>query len=148
MFMCPTDQARFPKSARYIRCSLPSVVDIPVIARAMQLTGQLDRAAFREAMRWGSQPTILIVPGLDACGSFEPTPGNNTIQIRQSVFEDFEAGRGMLRARAGNVPALGVNILHETVHWGDNRDGIDRKGAVDDEGDEFELLIYGVNLGC
>ncbi|TGO03419.1 hypothetical protein PN36_06610 [Candidatus Thiomargarita nelsonii] len=58
---------------------------------------------------------------------------------------NFEAGRGRIMARAGAVPALGVNILHEMVHWGDNLDGVDRPG---EEGDEFEMLVYGRNLGC
>ena len=74
-----------------------------------------------------------------------PTPGNNVIDVREKIFKDFEAGRGQLAARAGRVPALGVNILHEMVHWGDNRDGVDRPG---EEGDEFEMLVYGRNLAC
>jgi len=111
----------------------------------MRTTGQLNFARFRAALRWGTPPTISIVPGLAACAQFTPTPGNATIEIRESIFQDFEAGRGQLAARAGNVPALGLNILHEMVHWGDNLDGVDRPG---EEGDEFEMLVYGRNLGC
>ena len=145
MTLSAADQTRFPKATRYLKNVLPAVIRIPVIVRAMQTTGQLNRAQFREALRWGTEPTISIVPGLAACGSFTPTPGNNTLEIRESIFVDFEAGRGQLVARAGNVPALGLNVLHEMVHWGDNLDGIDRPG---EEGDEFELLVYGRNLGC
>lgn len=145
MILSAADQARFPRATRYLGHSLPTVINIGVIARAMQTTGQLNRAQFRAALRWGTQPAIQIVPGLAACASFTPTPGNNTIQIRESIFADFEAGRGQLVATAGNVPALGLNVLHEMVHWGDNLDGIDRPG---EEGDEFEQLVYGRNLGC
>lgn len=145
MTLSGTDQARFPKSTRYLKHELPKVIDIPVIVSAMRTTGQLNKTQFRNALKWGTNPVIRVVPGLDACGSFTPTPGNNTIEIRESIFTDFEAGRGYLRARAGNVPALGVNVLHEMVHWGDNLDGVDRPG---EEGDEFEMLVYHVNLGC
>lgn len=145
MRMSPADVTRFPESARYVRNVLPTVIDIPVIVRAMRRTGQLNRVQFRMALRWGTDPLIMIVPGMAACGQFTPTPANNTIEIREAIFTEFEAGRGRLAARAGNVFALGLNILHEMVHWGDNRDGVDRDG---EEGDEFELLVYGRNLGC
>lgn len=145
MILRPADQIRFPKSTRYIRRSLPRVINVPVIVRAMQTTGQLNRAQFQLALTWGINPTINIVAGLPSCASFTPTPGNNIIKIQESIFHDFEAGRGFLRARGRKVQALGVNILHEMVHWGDNKDGIDRPG---EEGDEFELLVYGVNLAC
>jgi hypothetical protein len=145
MILSGPDQTRFPQATRYVRYVLPTVINIPVIVRAMERFAQLDRAAFRRALGWGAQPTIEIVPDLDACGSFTPTPGNNVIQIRESIFTDFEAGRGYLRTRYGWVPALGLNILHETVHWGDNLDGVDFPG---EEGDLFELAVYGVDLGC
>jgi hypothetical protein len=139
---------RYPKSTHYIRCSLPTVISVPSIVRAMKKYGQLDKEAFRLALAWGNSPTIEIVAGLDACASFTPTPGNNTIQIRQSIFDDFEAGRGWLLARAGWVAALGVNILHETVHWGDNLDGVDWDEGDGEEGEAFEMDVYGRNLSC
>lgn len=145
MILSPADQTRFPKATRYVKNELPKVIHAPAIVNAMRTTGQLTSASFRTALRWGSQPTIKIVPGLSACAQFTPTPGNNVIEISERIFTDFEAGRGRLVARAGNVPALGVNILHEMVHWGDNLDGVDRAG---EEGEEFELLVYGRNLSC
>ena len=145
MILSAADQSRFPKAARYIRFVLPTVIDIPVMVRAMNRFGQLDRAAFRRALGWGAQPTIRIVAGLDACGSFTPRPGNNVIQIRESIFTRFEAGRGYLRTRAGWAPALGVNILHEMCHWGDNLDGVQFAG---EEGQEFELVVYGRDMTC
>lgn len=145
MIMTAADQARFPRATRYLRRVLPTVINIPVIVRAMRIHGQLDRAAFRNALMWGTQPTISIVAGLPVCGRFIGVPGNNTILIAEDIFTDFEAGRGQLRAAAGNVPALGVNVLHEMVHWGDNADGVH---AAADAGDAFEMLVYRRNLGC
>lgn len=56
------------------------------------------------------------------------------------MVDEFEAGKGKRVARAGDVYLVGVTLLHELVHWGDDQDGIDRPGA---EGEEFERLIYG-----
>ncbi len=144
MRMSAADQRTYPKAARYIRYDLPSVANMPVVASAMQKTGQLSQAAFASALTWGNNPSIRIVV-MAACGQFTPTPGNNVIEIAKRVFVGFERGRGLLAASSGPVYALGINLLHELVHWGDNLDGVDRPG---EEGDEFEQLIYGVNLGC
>ena len=145
MTLSAADQTRFPIATDYIKKVLPTVINNPVIVRAMHKTGQLNRARFRDALSWGTAPAIQIVVGIPACAQFSPTPGNTTIEIRESIFQDYEAGLGMLVTRAGTVPALGLNILHEMVHWGDNLDGIDRAG---EEGNEFENLVYGQDLGC
>lgn len=145
MNLSRADQAKYPRSTRYLKNDLSKVGHMPVIVRAMQTTGQLTQAQFQNALRWGTSPSIQIVAGLPSCASFTPTPGNNVIKIAERIFVDYEAGRGRLVAAAGNVPALGLNVLHEMVHWGDNRDGVDRAG---EEGDEFEMLVYRANLGC
>ncbi len=145
MNLSKANQAKFPKSTRYLKKVLPSVGHMPVIVKAMKKTGQLDQAQFQLALTWGTNPMIQPVPGLVACASFTHTPGNHMIKLREKIFSDFEAGKGNLVAAAGNVPALGLNILHEMVHWGDNRDGVLRAGEA---GDEFEMLVYRANLGC
>jgi hypothetical protein len=52
----------------------------------------------------------------------------------------FEDGRGLVTASAGKVYLIGVVMLHELVHWGDDQDGVDRPG---EEGKEFETAVYG-----
>jgi hypothetical protein len=39
---------------------------------------------------------------------------------------------------------LGTTILHEYVHYGDFQDGVQYPG---EEGDLFELYVYGENVG-
>ncbi|TGO03420.1 hypothetical protein PN36_06615 [Candidatus Thiomargarita nelsonii] len=60
MIMSAADQTRYPRATRYIRNKLPRVIRIPVIRRAMQTTGQLNRRQFRTALMWGAQPTIRL----------------------------------------------------------------------------------------
>ncbi len=111
----------------------------------MNTHGQLNRAQFRTALSWGTNPRILIVAGLGACGTFTPVAGNHTIRIRESLFTNFEAGNGQGVARAGNAPLLGVTILHEMCHWGDMLDGVNTPGVED--GDAFEQMVYGGRVG-
>lgn len=145
MILSPADQRAYPRCAAYIRNTLPNVVNNATIRNAINTTGQLNRAQLTRALTWGHQPTIRVVT-MTSCGRFTPTPGNNVIEIATRVFRDFEAGRGRIRLRRGGTAlALEVNILHELVHWGDNLDGVDRPG---EEGDEFEMLVYGQNIAC
>jgi hypothetical protein len=145
-----TNQGRFPKSALYIRRVLPTVIDILSIRRAMARFGELDTDAFREALRWDTDPLIVPVPGLESCASFSAS-NPDQIELRESIFTEFEAGRGYLRSVHGLVPALGVNILHEMCHWGDMRDGVQQTnddGSLFEEGQAFEMAVYGRDLQC
>ena len=144
------NQGRFPQSARYIRRVLPTVIDNIWIRRAMERFGELDIDAFREALRWDTDPLIVPVPGLAACARFSASTPDQ-IELRETIFTDFEAGRGYLRSIHGLVPALGVNILHEMCHWGDMRDGVQRTnadGTLFEEGQAFEMAVYGRDLQC
>lgn len=105
------EQSRYPKAARYIRYTLPYVARMPAIVSAVQKCGQLGQQAFAAALAWGNDPDISIVT-MDVCGRFNPTSGNNTIEINRLIFEEFEAGRASQVTPNGPVPALGVNILH------------------------------------
>lgn len=112
--------------------------------------GELNTDAFREALRWDNDPLIEVVAGLAACASFSAAKPDR-IELREQIFLDFEAGRGYLRSVHGFVPALGVNILHEMCHWGDMRDGVQQTnadGTLFEEGQAFELTVYGRDLTC
>ena len=144
------DQARFRGATRYIRHVLPTVIEIAVIRRAMARFGELNRTEFREALRWGADPLIEVVPGLGSCASFSSTTPDR-IRLREQIFTEFEAGRGYLRSVHGLVPALGLNILHEMCHWGDFLDGVQQTnpdGTLFEEGQAFELTVYGRDLAC
>lgn len=145
MILSAADQVRFPRASAYVKSELPKVEHVAAIRSAMQTTGQLSRLQFRRALQWGVVPTVQVVRGLGACGAFRPTPGSNLIRVEERLFNDFEAGRGRRAARVGSVYVLGVTILHELVHWGDNLDGVDRPG---EEGEEFERLVYGGVIPC
>ncbi len=150
MNLSALDQRRFPLSTKYIKQVLPQVANNVTIRRAMARFGQLNLLAFRQALRWGTDPLIVPQLHLAACASFSGTQPNQ-ITLRESIFTDFEAGRGRLHANSGTVPALGVNILHEMTHWGDFLDGTQQRnpdGTLFEEGHAFELAVYGRDLTC
>lgn len=141
MRMLGADIRTYPRFAYYVRHNLPDIMTVPAVVTAMQRIGQIDLARLRLAAQWGHGPMISIVLLVGAYGEFTPGVGSQEIRIQRRVVEDFEAGRGVRLARAGRVYLVGVTLLHELVHWGDDQDGIDRAG---EEGEEFERLTYGV----
>lgn len=145
MKMTSSDITTYPKFANYVKNDLPNIISNTSIVRAMQVVGQLNRASLISALTWGSGPDIKISPLAGACGEYTPGSGSNEIRIDKNIVLDFEAGRGRKVARAGNVYLVGATLLHELVHWGDDKDGIDRPG---EEGEEYERLVYGSVIPC
>jgi zincin-like metallopeptidase toxin 3 of polymorphic toxin system len=140
MKLTPADQKAFPAFAYYVRENIPQVICVPAIVSAMNKIGQLNKAKLAAALKWGSGPSIKITTLVGAIGEFTPFIGSNEIRIETKIVKDFEKGKGVRVAKAGNVFLVGVTLLHELVHWGDDQDGIDRLG---EEGAEFETLVYG-----
>jgi hypothetical protein len=120
--------------------------------RAFLRFAQMDRATLKRALKWGNQPTLEILPltsapGTFLNGEFTPDIGSNTIRLNELLVEAFESGTPANLATTHNsrgqpMPRVGVTILHELVHWGDDQDGID---FVGEEGEQFEEAVYGVN---
>jgi hypothetical protein len=141
MKMIHEDIVLYRKFALYVKRDIPKVLDNKAIVRAMQEIGQLDRATLQRALKWDEGPDIKITPLVGAFGEFTPDEKSNEIRIDTKVVTDFEAGRGVRQTKSGkNVYLAGVTLLHELVHWGDDKDGIDRVG---EEGEEFEIRVYG-----
>lgn len=140
MQMSPADIRRYPKLAYYVRVNLPDVIRVSATVHAFQIIGGINRPTLRMALAWGIGPRINITDLVGALGEFTPDIGSQEIRINRRMVEEFEAGRGRRATRAGNVYLVGVTILHELIHWADDRDGIDRPG---EEGEEFERAVYG-----
>ena len=142
--MSAVDQASFPKLKQYVRSRLPEVANVPIIRSAMFEIAQLNHAKLKQALAWGNEPTLKVTILAGAFGEFTPDSGSNEIRLDTNMVRDFEAGRGWRNAKAGRVLLVGVTILHELTHWGDDQDGVDRPG---EEGEEFERKVYGKVIG-
>lgn len=144
MQMSAGDQKKYPKMKQYVKDALPQVVNVPIIVSAMDKIGQINKSRLKQVLTWGQGPMLKVTVLNGAYGEFTPDINSNEIRLDENMVKEFEAGRGMVNARAGRVYLLGVTILHELVHWGDDQDGIDRPG---EEGEEFERMVYGSVLG-
>jgi hypothetical protein len=140
MKMSAADQASFPKLKSFVQYKLPEVANVPIIRSAMLQIAQLNHAKLVAALKWGNEPTLKVTPLAGAVGEFTPDIGSNEIRLHTTMVQDFVAGRGWRNAKAGRVLLVGVTILHELTHWGDDQDGVDRAG---EEGEEFERKVYG-----
>ena len=140
MRMLPADIRRYPKLAFYVRINLPQVMKVPAIVKAMNSIANLNQAQLRTALQWGIGPVIKITNLSGNYGEFSPGVKSNEIRINTALVTDFENGLGRRMSKSGNVSLVGVTLLHELVHWGDDQNGIDRPG---EEGEEFERLVYG-----
>ena len=140
MKMSAADQSSFPKLKQYVRYKLPEVANIPIIRGAMLEIAQLNHSKLKAALAWGNEPTLKVTILAGAFGEFTPDIGSNEIRLDTRMVQEFEAGRGLRNAKAGRVYLVGVTILHEMTHWGDDQDGVDRPG---EEGEEFEIKVYG-----
>jgi Metallopeptidase toxin 3 len=140
MKMSATDQTNHPKLKQYVRYNLPKVASVPIIRAAMLDIAQLNHAKLKAALAWGNEPTLKVTTLTGAVGEFTPDIGSNEIRLDTQMVRDFEAGLGWRNAKAGRVLLVGVTILHELTHWGDDQDGVDRPG---EEGAEFEVKVYG-----
>lgn len=140
MKMSPADIKKYPKLVYYIKNNVPKIINVPIIVSAMNKIGQINLTNLRIALAWGMGPQIRIANLGNASGEFTPNTKTNEIRLNKKLVEDFEKGKGIRKARAGKVYLVGVTLLHELIHWGDDQDGIDRPG---EEGEEFERLVYG-----
>jgi Metallopeptidase toxin 3 len=143
MRMNLADTRTYPKFAYYVRVNIPQVIHVPAIVSAFRRIGGIDRPTLRQALIWGSGPSIRITPLVGANGEFTPNIGSQEIRIDRGIVQEFEAGRGVQMARAGRVYLVGTTLLHELIHWADDQDGIDRAG---EEGVEFEVAMYGRDI--
>jgi hypothetical protein len=144
MWLDPADAKRYQNLAEYMSRKLPGAYQEPSIAYALKKTGQFTRQRLRFALRWGQQPTARVRDLVGAYGQFTPGIGSNEIRIDRKAVEEFEAGKGLKKAKIGFVYLVGVTLLHELVHWCDDQDGVDHPG---EEGEEFETLVYGGVVG-
>jgi hypothetical protein len=145
MIMLHRDENQFKKLASYVKDDLPKVSGIDAIVNGFLKYAQVDRPTLQRALTWGNQPILMFRPM-----STDPLMGGeffgpNEIHINTALATAFEAGAPprlltMRNARGDQFPLIGAVILHELVHWGDARDGIEFDG---EEGNLFWIDVYG-----
>jgi len=143
------DTKTFPKFTRYVSTMMPTVANVNSIISAIDSISELgDPAAIKQALAWGQGPMLDVKILIDKqVGNkvISPragyTPHTNTIVMRQQDVVAYEQGRDQRKTANGPmVHVVGVQLLHELVHWAREQAG---KGEDEDLGFVFEKQVYG-----
>lgn len=139
----------YPKLTEYLKNKMPLLKNNQYIINKLKQYSELSEERIITDLVWGQGPTIYVeqLNGFcadcdeDTYGVFKASqPDRLYIDIDFVVMlENSEPGP------QGNALAflLGVTILHEYVHLGDNEDGEDQEG---EEGIQFEEATYGESV--
>lgn len=142
MRLMASDEKLYPKLHRYIRKRLPSIIHNPKIVAGFAKYGQLTKPALIVALRYGTNPLIRVTSMKSDCGQFQPgIPSlSHEIKIETRIVKQMET-----LGRKKDILLVGATILHEMVHWADDKDGIDYPR---EEGELFEKAVYGHVIPC
>jgi len=155
MNLSAADQTTYPRLTQYVKSALPKVIEVQLIIANMKKYGNLSAAQLREALKWGSHPTIIVkdlnvhacgTAGTGAWGCFRPI-NPTLLEIRKDLVEDFEKsltkGSDNANSKGQIVYVVGATILHELCHWGNNQAGV---AEAVEMGLAFEKATYGKTI--
>ncbi len=136
------DAQKSLKLSNYLKNGIQDIVKEPKIMNALSKYGEMTRTQIIKALEYGNGPQVKICNiENNAYGAFQPNKNSNIIEIDEDLIRSWEVAKGQ------NSDVLlfltGVTILHEFVHYGDDRDGVDQKG---EEGVLFEKAAYGKEI--
>jgi hypothetical protein len=153
MKMKAADIAKYPKFAHYVRHKMPDLIHVPSVVYNLKTKGSLSEAEVRHALRWGTEPLIVItdlshgqcsVPSAYGCTR---KANHHQIEIDQGTVQDFEKSPNGLgvgkNAKGQNVYIVGVTLLHELCHVGHYQHG---KAEKAEAGFTFENSTYGKSV--
>ncbi len=154
MKLSDEDQKNHPQLTQYVRYSMPQVINVGVIVKAVHEHGLLSVDEFKKALTWGEPPLIKIADSsVVKCGTVNSWYGCNRndqeIEVDLETVTTFEKGgigANVDKNAAGkNVYLLGVTLLHELCHWGHKlKKTAETAGHA---GDLYEKAAYGRVLG-
>lgn len=162
MKMKPTDIAKYPNFAYYVRHDIPTLIKVPSVVHNLRVKGKLTSAEIADALKWNSGPGIKILklapgvcraPGTNgpsdpgSSADFGCTRGSSEVEIDADTVQDFETGP--YSAKVGknkngkNVFIVGVTLLHELCHLGHFKHNEAESGEA---GNNFEQATYGQSI--
>lgn len=133
-------RSSYPKLTVWIETNLSKVKAKPKVWAAFVKYSELNSAKAFLALTPGQDPEIHYDVMPRANGRFSGARFPNRIYLAKSICDKFEKSD----FKNLNMHILVEStILHEMVHWGDWKDGIDQAG---EEGKMFERAAYGRDI--
>ena len=135
-------QKDYPKLAKWICDNLPKVKNNCKVFSAFQKYSEQNKQVATQALTAGNNPMIDFrhMPG--ANGEFEGDAHPETVFIAKDICEKFQTSPADAKDKRMHL-LVESTLLHEMVHWGDWKDGVDQP---DEEGKEFEKAAYGKDI--
>jgi hypothetical protein len=141
MKMAPAFKESYPSLAKWIEENLLArVLSKPRVLKAFIKYSELSAWHALWAVSVGPVPVIhaRVMPG--ANGEFEGGAAPDNVYLSTEICERFEK-KDSKEARMHLL--IESTLLHEMVHWGDWKDGVDQ---ADEEGKNFEKEAYGQDI--
>lgn len=134
------DMIDYPNLTHWVRRELPKIPNKTKVWKAFKKFGQLNNFTAIKVLNWNDFSPLLRIKVLGNDNGQFNSNKPDTVILAKEIATRFEKDF----AKPEAVLLLESTILHELVHWGDHRDGIDQSW---EEGAEFEKEAYGENIG-
>jgi len=136
----PMFTKNYPKLSKWITENLPKVKNKPKVWNAFKKYSELKEPYVTWALTQGYNPDIEFLTMPSSNGKFSGGKFPNRVYLAKEICEKFE------KSDFSN-PKMHIlvesTLLHEMVHWGDWKDGVDQVG---EEGKLFESEAYGKDI--
>lgn len=140
MKIAPNFKSSYPKLSVWIETNLLKVKARLKVWAAFLKYSELNPAKALLALTPGQFPEIHFDVMPRANGQFSGARFPNRVYLAKSICEKFEK----TDSKNLNMHILVEStLLHEMVHWGDWKDGVDQVG---EEGKMFEKTAYGKDI--
>jgi len=133
-------RSAYPKLSAWIELNLPKVKTKTKVWAAFIKYSELNPAKALLAITPGQLPEIHFDLMPRANGKFSGSRFPDRVYLAKSICDKFE------KTDSNNSKMhilVESTLLHEMVHWGDWKDGIDQAG---EEGKMFEHAAYGRDI--
>lgn len=131
---------KYPKLSKWIKKEIPKAKNKSKVWTAFLKYSELSACKARRALGNGWYPILYFKAMPGSNGEFSGLTFKNRIYLADAICRRFE------NTDAKNADMhllLESTILHEMVHWGDWKDGVDQ---IVEEGKEFEKEAYGKDI--
>jgi hypothetical protein len=150
MRLSPEDIENYPQFARDVRYKIPELIHVKAVVYNLKSQGSLTDAQVRHALKWGTDPLIVITDlshgqcGVPAAYGCTRSSNPNQIEIDEETVSNFEAAPYSLgvgkNAKGQNVFIVGVTLLHELCHVGKF---LAAEDEITEAGAAYESRAYG-----
>lgn len=133
-------RSAYPKLSLWIEGNVTRDKLSPKVWGAFMRYAELNSAKATLALMAGTPPEVHFETMPRSNGRFRGPSFPNRIYLAKAICDRFEK-------TDASEPRMHIlvesTLLHEMVHWGDWKDGVDQKG---EEGKAFEKAAYGKDI--